>query len=108
MPGPIGTYTHHLAAPASKAETHLGADASVRQPDWALFALGPLPQAPTQRLAWQRAAGVLAGYRELAGLPDHQLDLGREPAREQVPHRAYGSAPTGSSRRPLSRASSTR
>jgi hypothetical protein len=46
-----------------------------------------VPQAPERRLAWERAAGVLAGCRELAGLPEQQLDLGRQPAREQVLHR---------------------
>jgi len=88
MPGPIGTYIHDLALAATERQNDLGAAAAGRQPDWAIYALGPVPAGRDERRSWERAAGILAGYRELAALPEDQLHLGAEPAREQVLHRA--------------------
>src|SRR5206468_1407036 len=49
-------------------------------PPWAIAALGPVPDRPPARLAWQKRAAAIGAWRELSGY-DHPDDpIGPEPA----------------------------
>jgi len=49
----------------------LGALVEGQRPAWAQR-LGPIPEDPVGRLVWQERAGVIAGWREYAGVPDDE------------------------------------
>ena len=48
-------------------------------PDWAVRALGPVPQDPPDRLDWQRRAASIGAWRELSGHRDPADPIGPEP-----------------------------
>jgi len=50
--------------------TELGARAATRPPGWAAERLGPAPDSGEGRQQWQAAAGLVAAWREYAGVPD--------------------------------------
>jgi len=85
LDGPAGQWAHELARAASERQAELGEAAAIEQPVWTA-ALGPVPDAveePAARAAWEARAGIEAGYRNLAGLPEDQVSLGAPPSRER-------------------------
>jgi len=69
-----------LAAVADERRAELGAQIATDPPQWAREALGPVPDAADERAAWERRAGMAAGYRELVGHTDDADPLGAAPA----------------------------
>jgi hypothetical protein len=57
----------------------IGEHAAEHTPPWAVTALGPVPQDPPYRLAWQRRAASIGAYRELSGYGDPADPIGPEP-----------------------------
>ncbi|WP_226367357.1 MobF family relaxase [Pseudonocardia sp. ICBG162] len=90
LDGPAGQWAHELARAAGDRQAELGEAAAIDQPAWTA-GLGPVPDPvtePAARAAWEQRAGVVAGYRELAGIDDDQLSLGQPPSRENPLGRA--------------------
>jgi hypothetical protein len=66
----------------------IGEHAVEHQPEWATRALGPVPDEPLGRLAWQGKAASIGAYRELSGF-DHPVEaIGPEPASDDPDKRA--------------------
>jgi hypothetical protein len=86
--GPVGQFLHDLAVLATDRQAEIGHTAAQQHPIWASVHLGASPEDPDDRLEWERRAGVVGAYRELAGIDDAQLSLGAAPSPEQVLHRA--------------------
>ncbi|MDT7617907.1 MAG: hypothetical protein QOF00_5354, partial [Pseudonocardiales bacterium] len=86
--GPVGQFLHDLAVLASDRQAEIGHTAAAQHPEWATGHLGTPPEDPDDRLEWERRAGTVGAYRELAGIDDAQLSLGAAPSPEQVLHRA--------------------
>jgi hypothetical protein len=58
------------------------------EPEWAIRALGPVPDEPLSRLAWQHKAASIGAYRELSGF-DHPIEaIGPEPVSDDPDRRA--------------------
>ena len=93
--GTAGQYAHELEVAASARQAALGEAAAVEQPAW-VHVLGPVPDAmqdPYERAVWEQRAGIIAGYRELAGVPPEQTSLGAPPSRERpLAHALYQQA----------------
>ncbi len=78
------------ATDAELRRHELGAQVAADAPQWAVEALGPVPEHDpadesgetlTARLEWERRAGWAASWRELTGHEDADDALGRAPAR---------------------------
>jgi hypothetical protein len=66
----------------------IGEHAVEHEPEWAIRALGPVPDEPLSRLAWQHKAASIGAYRELSGL-DHPTEaIGPEPVSDDPDRRA--------------------
>lgn len=95
LDGPAGQWAHELARAASERQAALGEAAAIERPAWSA-ALGPVPDPvdqPAARAAWEARAGLVAGYRDLAGVPDEQVVLGAPPSRERpLEHALYHQA----------------
>ena len=92
LDGSAGQWAHQLARAASERQAELGKAAAIDQPAWTA-ALGPVPDAvedPAARAVWEARAGIEAGYRDLAGVPDEQISLGAPPSLERpLEHAMY-------------------
>jgi conjugative relaxase-like TrwC/TraI family protein len=64
---------------ADERRRELGAETAEQAPQWALEALGPVPEDALARAEWELRAGWAAGYRELAGHTDESDPLGVAP-----------------------------
>ncbi len=69
--------THADAADDRRRE--LGAEVAQRAPQWAIEALGKLPDDPIARAEWEHPAGWAAAHRELVGHTDDADPLGAAP-----------------------------
>ena len=68
-----------IAALMDARKDRIGEHAADHSPPWAVNALGPVPDRPADRLAWQKRAASIGAYRELHGY-DHPTDpIGPEP-----------------------------
>ena len=85
--GQIADYLDALATAAHHRQTQLGIDTLHDQPSWAVEHLGPAPTDHADRQEWARRAGIIAAYRDLAGIDDTSTSLGAPPSREQPLHR---------------------
>ncbi|MDN5919237.1 MAG: AAA family ATPase [Pseudonocardia sp.] len=87
--GRVRDYLAALGDLAHERQDELGRQAAVEPPLWAQQRLPQVPDADTEpeaRAAWEQRAGVIAGYREYRGIPDHQTSLGEAPpAAQQFP-----------------------
>lgn len=80
VPGPLGEFQREVAGLIDSRERELARQAADQQPEWAVQALGPVPEAShEQRADWERRAGQIAGYRELRQIPEDRLTLGARP-----------------------------
>ena len=59
-----------------------------RQPQWAVEALGPVPEDPIERMEWEHRAGVVELAREATAHTDDAVALGVAPRPGQTEHRA--------------------
>ncbi len=74
-------YVEKLAEMADDRRRELGTQVAEEQPQWAVEALGPVPDDVVARAEWEHKAGVVAAYRE-AHPSEHESDevaLGRAP-----------------------------
>jgi hypothetical protein len=81
-------YVRRLAAAMDERTERIGEHAVQAQPEWALRALGPVPDDPAERLDWQQRASAIGTYRELYGAGDQADPLGPEPAGSSPEQRA--------------------
>jgi hypothetical protein len=81
-------YVRRLAEAMDERTERIGEHAVQAQPDWALHALGPVPEDPGERVDWQQRASVIGAYRELYGAGDQADPLGPEPAGSSPEQRA--------------------
>jgi hypothetical protein len=75
----IGEYETGLRQVMDARADRLGEHAVQTSPDWAIQALGPVPEDPLERLDWQQRASKIATYRELYGIDGHRDVIGPEP-----------------------------
>ncbi|MGL5825384.1 MAG: MobF family relaxase [Nocardioides sp.] len=83
----------------------LGAQVAKDQPEWAVTALGPAPDAGAERDEWVQAAGTVAAYREATAWDHPDQPIGRCPGVHRPEHRhawhhAYTAAGRPEHRRP--------
>jgi len=72
-------YVAEIAALMDARKDRIGEYAAGHPPAWATGALGPVPENPLDRLAWQKRAASIGAWRELSGY-DHPADpIGPEP-----------------------------
>ncbi|MFR9805151.1 ATP-dependent DNA helicase [Pseudonocardia sp. RS010] len=77
-----------LADAADDRRRELGAHTAEHAPQWAVEALGPVPDDPVARAEWEHRAGWAAAYRELVDHTDHQDPLGPPPPAGVAEHHA--------------------
>ncbi|GAA2755881.1 MobF family relaxase [Actinopolymorpha rutila] len=80
-------WARHLTDLAHAADTRraqLAAGIAEEAPQWAIEALGPVPDDPNQRQQWEHRAGIVAAHRELADHNDQDVALPGPPKRGQV------------------------
>jgi conjugative relaxase-like TrwC/TraI family protein len=68
-----------LAAVMDDRRRRIGEHAAATSLPWAVAALGPVPDDPATRLAWQQNAAAIGAYRELSGHDNPDDPIGPEP-----------------------------
>jgi hypothetical protein len=81
-------YVWRLAEAMDVRTERIGEHAVRIQPEWALRALGPVPEEPAERLDWQQRASAIGAYRELYGAGDQADPIGPEPSGSSPEQRA--------------------
>lgn len=86
-----GAWLQQLADSADERRRELGAQTAADPPEWAVAALGPVPDGDDPALLiarqdWEHRAGWAAAYRELVGHTDDTDPLGPAPGRGRVEH----------------------
>jgi conjugative relaxase-like TrwC/TraI family protein len=84
-------WREHLETLAELADTRrdeLGSKVAEERPQWAVEALGPVPEDTFERLEWERQAGTVAAYRELRGEEDEARAIGPAPKVHDTEDRA--------------------
>jgi hypothetical protein len=81
-------YVRRLAEAMDERTERIGEHAVHVQPEWALRALGPVPDEPGERLDWQQRASAIGAYRELYGVEDQTDPIGPEPVGSSPEQRA--------------------
>jgi conjugative relaxase-like TrwC/TraI family protein len=77
-------YLTELAEIADARRDELGQQAADEQPQWAIEALGPVPEDGQQRRGWIDRAGAVAAHRELTGHDDPATAIGPAPKAGQA------------------------
>ncbi|MPZ63543.1 MAG: hypothetical protein GEU93_20115 [Propionibacteriales bacterium] len=77
-------YLTTLAETADARRDELGRQAAEHAPQWAVEALGPVPQDQDERDVWEGRAGTAAAHRELVGHDSPDDALGPAPKAGQV------------------------
>jgi len=73
-------YAAQIAALMDARKDRIGEHAAGNELPWAVSALGPVPEHPVDRLAWQQRAASIGAYRELSGYVHPADPIGPEPA----------------------------
>jgi conjugative relaxase-like TrwC/TraI family protein len=73
------SYVAELAEAMDARKERLGQFTAESAPLWAVHALGPVPQEPSERLEWENRASHVAGYREMFGYDHPTEPIGPEP-----------------------------
>jgi hypothetical protein len=81
-------YVRRLAEAMDERTERIGEHAVQAEPEWALRALGPVPDEPGERLDWQQRASAIGAYRELYGIQDQADPIGPEPTGSSPEQRA--------------------
>src|SRR5215471_2010291 len=76
---PIARYERALRHAMDERAGRLGLHAMETSPEWAIRALGPVPENFGERLEWMTRAARIATYRELYGIDDPHNVIGPEP-----------------------------
>lgn len=76
---PEGRYLLEVAEKMDARRDALGQRLAEQPAAWAIEHLGPVPTEPLERLEWERRAGTVEAYRELYGVDDDKLVIGRAP-----------------------------
>ncbi|MGH3305224.1 MAG: AAA family ATPase, partial [Streptosporangiaceae bacterium] len=84
----IGSYLAELAAAMDERRERIGEHAAEQQPQWAVNALGPVPEDPGDRERWRERASAVGTYRELFGYDDGRQPIGPEPVADHPDKRA--------------------
>jgi conjugative relaxase-like TrwC/TraI family protein len=82
-------HLNDLASLADRRRAELGHQVAAERPQWAIEALGRVPDQPDEQDAWTRRAAAVAAHRELTGHDDGETALPGPPKRGQV--EAYAS-----------------
>ncbi len=77
-------HLNDLAAVADRRRVQLGHEVAESRPQWAIEALGHVPDDRGERDVWTRRAGTVAAHRELTGHDDPEMALPGPPNRGQV------------------------
>jgi len=77
-----------LAAAMDARKDRIGEHAVEHSPEWALRALGAVPDDPLDRLEWQHRAAEIGAYRELYGYQHATDPIGPEPTGDSPEKRA--------------------
>jgi AAA domain/TrwC relaxase len=77
-------YTAQIAAAMDARKDRIGEHAAGNALAWAVGALGPVPEHPVDRLAWQERAASIGAWRELSGYAHPADPIGPEPADPDV------------------------
>lgn len=98
-------YLSELHALVDEREQRLGLDVAGTQPQWAVAALGAVPEDHADRAEWTARAGRIAAVREATGWTDERVALGRcpgvhTPEKRAAWHAAYTAAGMPEERRP--------
>jgi hypothetical protein len=72
-------WLHDRASAVDERRRELAEQTAAQAPQWAVEALGPVPEDPIARAEWERRAGWAAAYRELAGHDSPADPLGAAP-----------------------------
>ena len=80
-------FLEDLAAAADERITRLGEHDAEAETPWAVAALGPVPEDPLDRLAWQQKASAVHAYREAYGHDDPDDLIGPEPTAAESPRK---------------------
>lgn len=81
-------YVRDLAAAMDAKKERIGEDAAEVRPDWAVRALGHVPDDPAARLDWERRASAIGAYLEIFRSEDEADLLGPEPTGSSPDQRA--------------------
>ncbi len=81
-------YLGQLATLMDERRDRIGAYAAEHQPAWAVKALGPVPEDPSERDRWRERASAVGAYRELFGYDDDRQPIGPEPIADHPDKRA--------------------
>jgi AAA domain/TrwC relaxase len=73
-------YAAQIAAAMDARKDRIGEHAADNTLPWAVSALGPVPEHPVDRLAWQQRAASIGAWRELSGYAHPADPIGPEPA----------------------------
>jgi hypothetical protein len=74
-----GRFFAQLAHVMEDRRRRIGEHAAASSLPWAVDALGPVPDDPAERLAWQEKAAAIGAYRELSGHDQPDDPVGPEP-----------------------------
>jgi hypothetical protein len=72
-------YVTEIAALMDARKDRIGEHAAQNLLPWAIAALGPVPEDPSDRMDWQRRAAAVGAWRELSGHCDPADPIGPEP-----------------------------
>jgi AAA domain len=86
-------YASELAAGMDDRQRRLGEHAAEHPPAWA-HGLGPVPEHPVDRAAWELQAGRIAAYREMWGYTHPTEPIGARPGQHSPEARASWQAAT--------------
>ena len=105
VPADRAGYLDELGDLLADRRRDLAAQAVADQPGWAATVLGPLPEDPADRAAWQDKAGTIALAREATGWDHPDVALGRSPGvhtpeKRSLWNAAYTAAGMPTERRP--------
>ncbi|OEV12472.1 MobF family relaxase [Streptomyces nanshensis] len=88
LDGDLGRMMREWAAEMDARVERLGQRVAEQQPHWAIERLGPVPDDPIKRAAWEQRAGRVERYREAHGHADERNAIGQAPPDGAVEARA--------------------
>jgi len=81
-------YLGQLATLMDERRDRIGAYAVEHQPAWAVKALGPAPDDPSERDRWRERASAVGAYRQVSSYDDERQAIGPEPIADHPDKRA--------------------
>ncbi|MEV5348946.1 MobF family relaxase [Streptomyces achromogenes] len=84
LDGDLGRMMQEWAVEMDERTERLGRRVAEEQPAWAIDRLGPVPEDPMERAAWERRAGRVERYREAHGYDHETHAIGQAPPQGAV------------------------